>query len=151
MIVIGYQGIGKSTLAKNKKYRVVDLESSNFFVNGEKDENWYIVYCQIAKHLSDQGYTVFVSSHKEVRDELLKYKESTKIYICAPAPKLKPDWVIKLQKRYNQTGLDKDKKAYLNAFTSYLTNIEDILKSDFEIILIESLDYDLSKIIPGLD
>lgn len=151
MIIIGYQGIGKSTLAKNKKYRVVDLESSNFFVNGEKDENWYIVYCQIAKHLSDQGYTVFVSSHKEVRDELLKYKESTKIYICAPAPKLKHEWVIKLQKRYNQTGLDKDKKAYLNAFTSYLTNIEDILKSDFEIILIESLDYDLSKIIPGLE
>jgi len=35
MIVIGYQGIGKSTLSKtNDKY--IDLESGNFFVDGTR-------------------------------------------------------------------------------------------------------------------
>lgn len=32
MIIIGYQGIGKSTLAKNKDFRVIDLESGNFLL-----------------------------------------------------------------------------------------------------------------------
>ena len=51
MIIIGYQGIGKSTLA-GKDNKFIDLESGNFWVNGERVENWYIPYCQIAEHLS---------------------------------------------------------------------------------------------------
>lgn len=37
MIIIGYQGIGKSTLAKNS-LKYIDLESGNFWINGERDE-----------------------------------------------------------------------------------------------------------------
>lgn len=56
MIFIGYQGIGKSTLAGYNRY--IDLESGNFWINGKRDENWYIPYCNIAEHLSEQGYRV---------------------------------------------------------------------------------------------
>ena len=69
MIIIGYQGIGKSTLA-NCNLNYVDLESSNFYIDGKRADDWYKPYCKIAEHLSQQGYYVFVSSHKVVRDEL---------------------------------------------------------------------------------
>ena len=68
-VVVGYQGIGKSTLAFHNN-RVIDLESSNFFVDGERPANWHIIYCKIARALCKQGYIVCVSSHKEVREEL---------------------------------------------------------------------------------
>jgi ABC-type phosphate/phosphonate transport system ATPase subunit len=42
IIIVGYQGIGKSTLAYHNK-RVIDLESSNFFVNGERSKDWHVV------------------------------------------------------------------------------------------------------------
>ena len=90
MIIIGYQGIGKSTLAKND-LRYIDLESSNFFVNGKRDENWYIIYCSIAEHLSQQGYRVFVSSHEVVRKQLENSKE--KVYVCHPRLDLKDLWI----------------------------------------------------------
>ena len=67
MIIIGYQGIGKSTLsARNLKY--VDLESSNFWFDDPETKqrvrhfNWYEMYCNVAEYLSRQGYVVFVSS-----------------------------------------------------------------------------------------
>ena len=41
MVVVGYQGIGKSTLAaKDKDF--IDLESGSFFVNGDRSYNLWI-------------------------------------------------------------------------------------------------------------
>ena len=79
MIIIGYQGVGKSTLA-NKDDKFIDLESSSFWVKGENGEivrsiNWYEIYVNIAENLSKQGYVVFVSSHEVVRDQLQQSKE----------------------------------------------------------------------------
>ena len=53
MIISGYQGIGKSTLAKNSN-KYIDLESGNFWIDGERQENWYKIYCKIAAHLSNK-------------------------------------------------------------------------------------------------
>jgi ABC-type cobalamin/Fe3+-siderophores transport system ATPase subunit len=69
MIVVGYQGIGKSSMAKNNA-DVIDLESGNFWVDGKRIDDWYKIYANIAKHLSDQGKIVFTSSHKVFRDYL---------------------------------------------------------------------------------
>ena len=69
MIIIGYQGIGKSSLA-GPHLGYIDLESSNFKVDGMKIEGWQKIYCNIAKHLSNQGFKVFLSSHEVVRREL---------------------------------------------------------------------------------
>lgn len=68
LIMIGYQGIGKSSCAG--KNDCIDLESSTFWFEGSRSENWYIPYCNIAMDLANQGYTVFTSSHKVVREQL---------------------------------------------------------------------------------
>ncbi len=62
MIICGYAGTGKSTAAK-KMVGVVDLESTPF----QKD---WETYARVAKHMSDQGYIVLVSCHREIREEL---------------------------------------------------------------------------------
>ena len=144
MIIIGYQGIGKSTLAKDS-WKYIDLESGNFWINGERDEQWYKPYCNIANHLSAQGYTVFTSSHKEVREELKNSNEIVKI--AFPSLELKTDWLIKLTNRYNESMLEKDYKALMNASLYYEDNIEDLMNEPFDKIIINNIDYNLRELI----
>ena len=40
MIIVGYQGIGKSSIS-NPDTRCIDLESGNFFVDGKRPDDWY--------------------------------------------------------------------------------------------------------------
>lgn len=149
MIIIGYQGIGKSTLTKNNK-GYIDLESGNFWWNGQRPHNWYIYYCQIAEDLSRQGYIVFVSSHKEVR-EFLKNKNSEEVVIVIFPSILKRDeWVKKLKDRYDESGKEKDYKAWMNAEDRYKENISELMYSGFYFIDIDDvLNYDLEKMIKG--
>ena len=144
MIVIGYQGIGKSTLS-NKDLRFVDLESGNFWVDGKRADDWYKPYCQIANHLSEQGYAVFTSSHEVVRKELENSKE--KVFVVCPAPWLKDKWIEKLRNRYESTKLEKDFKALANAEDRYTDNIIELMQSGFEFYCIEDMEYDLKDII----
>ena len=146
MIVIGYQGIGKSTLAG--KRNCIDLESGNFWVDGKRDEKWYIPYCQIANHLSQQGFTVFVSSHEVVREELKKSEE--KVYVICPSTDLKYDWITKLQTRWKTTELNKDYKAYMNAIGRYSENIGELMNSGFDVVVLDSIDYSLYGIATSL-
>ena len=148
MIIIGYQGIGKSTLAKDS-LKYIDLESGNFWINGERDEQWYKPYCNIANHLSAQGYTVFTSSHKEVREELKNSSEVVKI--AFPALDLKTDWLIRLTNRYNESMLEKDYKALINASLYYEDNINDLMNEPFDKIIINNIDYNLRELIEEND
>ena len=143
MIFIGYQGIGKSTLAGYNRY--IDLESGNFWVNGKRDENWYIPYCNIAKHLSEQGYRVFTSSHEVVRNYLSTSKENC--FVIYPALHLKNEWIEKLKLRYENSKLDKDYKAYMNAVDRYEDNIKELMDSGFNCIEIDNMDYKLDELI----
>lgn len=150
MIIVGYQGIGKSTLA-NKDLRYIDLESSNFFVDGKRADNWYITYCKIAVSLSNQGYYVFMSSHQVVRDELNKIPYVEKMIVC-PSLELKDDWIKKLQIRYENSTTsqeeDKNYKAYMNAVDRYEDNIRELMDEDgFKHCVIADMDYDLSDMI----
>lgn len=152
MIIVGYQGIGKSTLA-DKDLKYIDLESSNFFVDGKRADNWYAVYCKIAVSLSDQGYDVFVSSHQVVRDELSKIPYVEKMIVC-PSVELKDVWINKLQVRYessiNPQEKDKNYKAYMNAVDRYEDNIRELMaEKSFEICVIKNMNYDLEKCING--
>ena len=63
LIISGFAGIGKSHLARNGK--IVDLESTPF------NKQWEL-YANVAIHMSNNGYDVAISSHKELREELLK-------------------------------------------------------------------------------
>lgn len=141
MIVIGYQGIGKSTLA-GRDNRYIDLESSNFWVDGKRAEDWYKPYCQIAEHLSKQGYIVFTSSHEAVRKQL---ENSSEIVVLAyPSIELKDVWIDKLEKRHNASGLEKDYKALMNAKDRYEDNIKELNESGIKCKLsFVNEDYDL--------
>ena len=143
MIIIGYQGIGKSTLAG--KHNCIDLESGNFWVDGKRAEDWYKPYCQIANHLSEQGYTVFTSSHEVVRKELEKSNE--KVYVVCPSIELNEQWIAKLKNRYETTGLDKDFKALANAEDRYEDNINELVFGNFVTYEIEDMDYQLIDIV----
>lgn len=150
MVIVGYQGIGKSTLAKNGN-GFIDLESSNFFINGERSPDWYIPYCEIALDLSKQGYDVFVSSHQVVRD-YLAYNNIEDLVIVCPAKKLKDRWIAKLGNRYATTGLSKDYKAWKNAETRYEENIDELLNQGGfgYCLIIDSMNYDLELLLHGL-
>lgn len=141
MIVIGYQGIGKSSLA-GRDHKFIDLESSNFWVDGKRADDWYKPYCQIAEHLSRQGYIVFTSSHEVVRKQLENSREV--VVVVYPSLELKNMWIDKLENRYRDTGLEKDYKALMNAKDRYEENIQELVncKVPYKVML-KNRDYDL--------
>ena len=147
MIIIGYQGIGKSTLAG--KHNIIDLESSNFWYNSRRPQNWYAYYANIAIHLSEQGYIVCISSHKEVR-EYLKNFYFDHSYCVFPSARLKDLWIKKLEDRFLKTGLQKDYKAWQNAELMYVKNIEDLQNSGLQHFTITDMNYCLLDIIGKL-
>ena len=144
MIIIGYQGIGKSTLAGYDKF--IDLESGNMFVDGKRADDWYIPYCQMAMNLSDQDFDVFVSSHKVVRDYLSRQCTQHVVQIF-PSLDLKEFWIYKLKNRWTSSGLDKDYRAYINAQQCFDDNIKDLLSERFDNLQIVKEDYQLLPMI----
>lgn len=148
-IICGYQGIGKSSLAQNAN-GYVDLESGNFFVGGVRDKDWYIVYCNIALHLARQGYRVFMSSHAVVREYLasLPYNPDVHLITCFPSSDLKSEWIAKLEHRYEESRLDKDYRALMNALDRYDENIAELSnQKGFEKIIISDMNYDLQYLV----
>ena len=144
MIVVGYQGIGKSTLAgRNNKF--IDLESGNFWIDGKRADDWYKPYCKIAEHLSQQGYIVFTSSHEVVRKQLAHSNEV--VVVVYPSVELKDAWINKLKDRFFRTNLEKDHKALMNSEDKYDENIKELQKycNDHHAysLALTKMDYDL--------
>lgn len=150
MIIIGYQGIGKSTLCKTyeKSLRYIDLESGLMrdpMNDNKRWDNWAEIYCNIALSLSDQGYMVFVSSHKAVQDILAESKDE--VIAIYPSKRVKDEWIKKLLERYKKTGLRKDEIAWLDAKTNFDAEIDILENSSFAKSSICDMDYDLKEII----
>lgn len=146
MIIIGYQGIGKSTLARSAK-NTIDLESGCFWNGDYRPDDWYVYYCQVAIDLSEQGNTVFTSSHQVVRDYLASLPKNELIAVCYPSLKLKDEWIEKLRVRYERTHWQKDYKAWMNAVDRYDDNIRELMTSPFDKIEINTMFYDLHQLI----
>lgn len=146
MIVIGYQGIGKSTLAGESK-GFIDFESSSFYVNGKRPTDWHIYYCRIAEILSSQGYVVFVSSHQPVRD-YFKTSDERAVIIC-PSKVLKDEWIQKLRMRYESNMTEKNLRALRNAEDRYEDNIDELIHDGIPSIIIKEMDYSLEDEIRG--
>ena len=149
MIIVGYPGVGKSSVAANQFNNFIDLESNNFFYEKEgimvRDEDWYKPYCKIAVHLSSQGFNVFVSSHNKVRDELKKYDE--KVIAVCPSLKLKDKWINRLKQRYNKSKSEKDMKALIRAEANYEYDVNNLISSIDDTLIIENTNYDLEEIL----
>lgn len=130
MIIIGYPGIGKSTLAgRYKEY--IDLESSNWNnPDNTKLDNWWWSYGKVAEDLSRQGYRVFVSCHPQVQ----KYFEESNEYvmICYPSLHMKDDWTLKLAQRYEQDRSTKNLAALNNVDLFYDKQIRALDESLFK-------------------
>lgn len=145
LIIIGYQGIGKSSCA-SAFTSCIDLESGNFFVGGKRSWDWYIPYCQIAMNLANQGYVVFVSSHKEVREMLATMPllpNVGKVVAFCPDRSMKEAWIERLRKRYEETGLHKDYKALKGAEAHFEENIRDLVNCPLPTYQPAAMDYDL--------
>lgn len=150
MIYVGYQGVGKSTLAGKDNF--IDLESSNFWIDTSgvgvysRPNGWEQIYVNIAKHLSDQGYNVFLSSHKQIRE----YMNANNIEFIVIYPELiiKDAWINKLKLRYEQSKSDKDNKALMAAEKFYDDNINDLSKEKNKIV-ITNFNYNLKDLICG--
>lgn len=127
MIIIGFPGVGKSSVANpthsSKQFTgYIDLESSNF----TKTDGWEDIYCKVALDLSQQGYDVFVSSHKQVRDYLAKFQGEDDIIEVFPEADLHDIWIERLTKRYNRTREEKHRKALEYMSESYYSAVADM-------------------------
>ncbi len=146
MIIIGYQGIGKSCLSRSAS-NVIDLESGCFWNAGYRHSDWYIYYCNTALDLSAQGNVVFTSSHAVVRERFAALPKTELIAVCYPSLELKDDWTAKLYERHKRTQLEKDYKAWRNAVDCYEQNIHELMASPFDKIEIDSMFYDMHQLI----
>ena len=145
IVVVGYQGIGKSTLSDSKS-NCIDLESGNFWIDGDRWTNWFIPYCNIAVDIASQGRIVFVSSHEVVRRQLRygQYPKCVHIMCCVPSTNLREAWIYKLHERFNTSLLSKDYRAWKNAVMRFEENIKEIMDSGFPCCELTSMDYNLS-------
>lgn len=145
VVIVGYQGIGKSSCAGQNG--CVDLESGNFFVNGMRHDDWATAYCNIAQHIAEQGYTVFTSSHQVVRDELAM-RSGLRVVVVAPSDRLHDPWIERLESRYRKTDSEKDRRALMNAVDRYEQNVRELAADTrFETVVIDDMGYDLMDIV----
>jgi predicted nucleotidyltransferase len=142
MILVGYPAIGKSSSPE-----WVDLESSCFQVYGQKPDNWEQMYVNVAETLDYQNLVIFLSSHKEVRNEL--QRRCIPYTVVYPSLKLKENWIDRLCDRMETTLSDKDYKAYNRALNYYEEDIEDLMQEENRIEL-DSMDYNLEELVLNL-
>ena len=151
LVIVGYQGIGKSSIKNHPK--VIDFESSLFKINGERDDSWPVIYARQAVSMAEQGYIVLVSSHAAVRSELSLYgQEDIAIVTITPDISLKNAWCAKLESRYESDRSEKNHAAWKNAVQCYEENIKDIASEPYLThIYIHDMTYSLFQIIRGLE
>lgn len=149
MIIFGYPGIGKTTLAIKEGNDFIDLESS-LFKSNTTDMYWYKTYGLVAESLSEQGFTVLVSTHPEV----INFLEDclTDKMIIYPDLSLKDKWIKKLEKRKDMSFAYKNKMAYLHVkehFTNDISALEKYIDRHKNIrgLIISNMNYDLESLI----
>ncbi len=94
-VICGFPGVGKSTLfkeLKDSKYKVLDSDSSTF---DKKD--FPSNYIEHIKEKTKEGYTILASSHKEVRDALIK--EEMLFTLVYPDKSLKDEYLARYKER----------------------------------------------------
>ena len=143
MIFCGYQGVGKSSIC-NRENGYIDFESSNFFVNEIRPNTWVDIYINQAIDLNNQGYDVFLSTHKALRDRLNEL--NIDFTVITPSKDLKEQWIERLNNRYRNNPSIKNMKALKNAEECYEENVDDLC-SENNVIMITSIKYDLKDFI----
>lgn len=143
MIITGYPGIGKTTLAK--KDNVIDLESSLF----KSMPNWANSYITIANYLSNQGKVVMVSSHPEVLEEIIL--NSKNAYLIYPSLELKNEWINKVGHRLLINTNQKNLRAYERVKYYYDEDIKTLKKYNISKCELNDMEYSLVDIVNGIE
>ena len=146
MIIFGYPGVGKTSIAK-EDWRFIDLDSSDMLIHGKygRKKHWEENYCNIALLLSRQGYYVFVSTHPEVISRIMgKTKD-----VCAAYPDicLQEPWTKALKERYQDRRNRPSHNAWRRAKDHFEEDIRELHKLDCVKIPIPSMDFNLKKTI----
>ena len=142
MIVVGYPGIGKSTLANQMS--VIDLESSWF----KRLPDWSDFYVEMAAHLSKQHNVVMVSSHPEVIEKVILSDE--KACMIYPSLKLENEWIKKVGERLLENPSQKNYRAYERAKKYFSSDIEDLQRYNIKKCEIDDINYCLKNIIDDI-
>lgn len=144
MIIMGYPGIGKTTLA-NGDYRFIDLDSSNPLLTGLiKKKHWERQYVGTAIYLSKKGYHVFVSTHPEVIKEVIA-RDGNNALIVFPSKDIKEYWLEKLLDRYKSLPNRQTHNAWRRARDHFDEDIEELSNVKCHQIVLETESYDLKK------
>ena len=163
-IIVGYPGIGKSSIAALHPSIIIDLESSNFhsadpaFVSLKPENTWEFSYVLEAEKWCKEGFMVFISSHNKVIDFLLaerSFLQNFQIFLIYPSIYLESEWVTKLRTRCltEKTEREKNKRAWERAETQYyddIKHLEEVGKKFDDVIEIRRMDYNLEDIIKFL-
>lgn len=153
MIIFGYQGIGKSSLANSPAGALyIDLESSMFRtpMHPERSEDWFQAYGNIVCDLDKQGKFVFSACHQQIRDYIASEKNIKDVVaaICYPSLELREEWLYRLRQRWMDTQLPKDKAALDFAEASYSSSIKTLDKdTDYDHIILNNMNYNLMNIL----
>lgn len=134
MIIAGYPGVGKSSYCdKHRDLSALDMESSHYN-NAYNGDKWYEKYVSAAIYQATFGNTVFVSTHKEVLEELNKQAGESGIFcgLIYPSMGLEDWWIKRLQYRANLSGEEKDHKAYQRAYFYFESDIKDMTETHYE-------------------
>lgn len=135
IIISGYQGVGKSTFAKEtheekfgRKITSIDLESSNY---DKTNKEWYKEYVKDVLSIKDVDI-IFISSHQSVRDELNKQK--VRFYFVLPYAKNKHEWTEMLAKRVqssidNEDEREKNIRALMSHILYYDAVVDELRES----------------------
>lgn len=103
-----------------------------------------------ATKLQETYEIVFVSSHAVVRQYLREQKINYKVIL--PHAKLYKDWCDKLLERSIVSGDIKDTRAFGNCYKEFYNSYTEILINDNKnVVVLESMDYDLDEIIKNLN
>ena len=146
-IISAFPGIGKTTLVQtNKNY--VDLESSDYkWVDIDKtlsieerkgtaktiNPDFPANYIKKIIELTDMGFNVLISSHKEVREAL--QSRSIKYTIVLPSLDMKEEMINRYLSRGNQ-------ESFVNLLkTNYEKFVEDLSMDPNEKIVLKSGQY----------
>ena len=149
LIVCGYPGVGKSSIAGWNN--CIDLESSLFshYENSRRrsDDDWVIEYCNLAYYLASQGYTVMTSTHMAVTDYFDRFKatiyKDVPIVIFCPRYDMKEAWAIRLLNRYLYSENEKDLRAFRGAIEYWDKKLGHCHKTALHVYCPDEIDYDL--------
>lgn len=145
MIVLGYMGVGKSTLGGKGKF--IDLDYGDFILRGGVMlRDWEQIYVNVGISLSHQGGVVLMCTDSGVRCEL---KDRGEPYVVVyPASSLREVWCERLDRMMEKEVRDIVKWDIRRGRSYYVSEVSELSREE-HVIEISDMGYSLEEKIKG--